>query len=480
MGGGVIAADGGRGRLPLFIAHLQRLAVHPQLGGKGGLRFAGMVADIGMRFATDAVLMGRIRRVRQQERVLTLLDLIGIARVGGEGFQVVILQYIVLALGNLDGLARLELCRFAHADAACAAGQRPIDGDNSVAAAQIDVAGCTVTALRIAGNLHIAGDGHSAADTHTTTVVCIVAVAAVAGDVAAVHIESAAIAIVHAAAESGRVAADLAVVHVEGALAVAVVIAVHATAIVRSAIVGDLAAVQIEGALARHGHAATAVAGIIAGDIAAVHGESTAGQLHAVALIARSVGDLAILVIVAVALAVHQREGAAGRNDTSVALHRDAVAVQAERDVSIRLPSFGQLHVLSQIIACRSIYRQGVSRSTARTVPFLCQCVRPLRELALRVLRISAGMARAAEIVLMLFAAAALTRARVRQRRCGQQHQSQGQDHEPAQQTFLHRSPPSVFPCPGLSPAGRGHPVGGSPTGPRAPPDGFYELSRLL
>ena len=148
-------------------------------------------------------------------------------------------------------------------------------------------------------------------------------------------------------------------------------------------------------------------------------------------------GDLTVLVFSA--FTVHQLKIRPERNDITVGLHRNVVTIQANRHAARGRPCFVQRHVLSQIVPATVLGQRVL--------------LRPCRErVFISVPHIRAGMVligRTAEIVLMLFAAAALTRARVRQRRCGQQRQAQGQDHEPAQQTFLHRSPPLVFPRPG-------------------------------
>ena len=68
-----------------------------------------------------------------------------------------------------------------------------------------------------------------------------------------------------------------------------------------------------------------------------------------------------------------------------------------------------------------------------------------------------------------------------RQRRRGQQRQAQGQRHETAQDTLLHRSPPVRFLlCPNQSPADRDLPVGSPPYGSGGAPGQFFSFRRSV
>ena len=67
------------------------------------------------------------------------------------------------------------------------------------------------------------------------------------------------------------------------------------------------------------------------------------------------------------------------------------------------------------------------------------------------------------------------------QRRRGQQRQAQGQRHETAQDTLLHRSPPVRFLlCPNQSPTDRDLPVGSSPYGSGGAPGQFFSFRRSV
>ena len=67
------------------------------------------------------------------------------------------------------------------------------------------------------------------------------------------------------------------------------------------------------------------------------------------------------------------------------------------------------------------------------------------------------------------------------QRRRWQQRQAQGQRHETAQDTLLHRSPPVRFLlCPNQSPTDRDLPVGSSPYGSGGAPGQFFSFRRSV
>ena len=174
---------------------------------------------------------------------------------------------------------------------------------------------------------------HAAA---TAAFVSFVIVRRVVGDAAAVHIEFAA----------GRICC--AVAHH------------HAAAHVRL-VVGDLAAVHIEFAAVHH-HAAAAhfAVRLVLGDLAAEHKKFAALYHHAAACIVCSswlycVGDLAVCGL-ALALAVGEGEAVEYADGVIIdAIHRDAVAVQAEHNAVNRLPSAAQLHICVQVVIAHGV-----------------------------------------------------------------------------------------------------------------------------
>ena len=355
------------------------------LGGDGGL------------VAADGILPGVLME-GEVEVAAVLGDQIGLAAVGREDFGIV--HRVKGALSELDVVPGGGL-KFGGDANAGVLGQ-VIDFDDD-AGERRDVAGGAAgiflrahglgAAHDVVDDFGIIADGAVAVtvDAHAAAQV----VGVIAGDLAAVHIEVAAVYKHAAAGVVGGVADDLTAVHLEDAVhihsaAIAVVAigdggvagngaAIHVEAaavaadvgdiyaaalcdVVRvtadSLIVGDGTAVHIEVAalVAAHAdeHAAAVACGGVAGDVAAVQIEFCAAIDEHAAAAAALLGDDAVTG--AAAVAVGEGKGLVILNDevaeeAIAARIGDAVAVEAEVHGILAAPGVGELHLLCEVVA---------------------------------------------------------------------------------------------------------------------------------
>ena len=267
MGGGVIAADGGRGRRPLFIAHHQLLIIFviPQLRGKLDLRYACMVADIGMRFAADAVLVllgggGGVRNKHQLGPVRAVVCDLVLIIITRDDIAVILIR--IRTGSNSDGNSSGR----PYTDFAS---QFTTDGDGSALTAvflQVDIIRASIFFIacngHIARNVEYSSTGAVRIDKHAATqiggsIIC---------NAAAIHGKNSVTTVIDSAAIFGCVVGDFTAIHGKAALAdcTGAGFCIHAAAVFFDSIVSDST-------------------DIITGNVATVHCKDSAIlQIHAV------------------------------------------------------------------------------------------------------------------------------------------------------------------------------------------------------